>query len=69
MNHSLALVSHIICWSKSSVDSIVAVDDLYGFTDSSKTMLINSNTQIMKKVKVIYLKDLIESLAGSKFKK
>ncbi|MHB8065096.1 MAG: hypothetical protein ACYDG2_21180, partial [Ruminiclostridium sp.] len=69
MNHSLALVSHIICWSKPNFDGIKADDDLYGFTDSSKTILINSNAEMIKKVKVIYLKDMIENITGGKFKK
>lgn len=69
MNHSLALVSHIVCWSKSSLEQIKAYDDLYGFTDSSKTLLINSIGGITKTIKVIYLKDIIEDIACTKFKK
>lgn len=67
INHSLALVSHIICWSKSKSDQIQAYDDLYSFTDSNKTLLINSNNEITKKVKVIYLKNVIENITGGKF--
>ncbi len=69
MNHSLALVSHIVCWSKPNLEQIKADDDLYGFTNSSKTVLINASGGSKKTIKVIYLKEMIEEVACTKFKR
>lgn len=66
MNHSLKLVSHIICWKKNNrITEIKAIDGIYTFTDRNKEVLIGANGE---KVKVIYLKNVIEQISGGKFK-
>lgn len=69
MNHSLVFVSHIVCWDKPKIDQLQADDDMYVFTDLTKTLLINSSEGVSKKVKVIYLKDMIENITYGKFRK
>ncbi len=65
MNHSLQLVSHLICWQKPSFNDMYAIGGMYSFADSRKKVLIGETGN---KVKVIYLKDIIEKNTGGKFK-
>lgn len=65
MNHSLDLVSHIICWQKPSFNEMYAIGGMYSFSDSSKKLLVSETGN---KVKVIYLKEVIEKNTGGKFK-
>lgn len=65
MNHSLQLVSHLICWQKPSFSEMNAIDGMYTFSDSNKKILVGETGN---KVKVIYLKEVIEKNTGGKFK-
>ena len=64
MDHSLELVSHVICWKKPNILFIKALDGLYTFTDKNKSLLVSDSGN---KVKVIYLKDVIENMTGGSF--
>ena len=64
MDHSLELVSHVICWKKPNILFIKALDGLYIFTDKNKSLLVSDSGN---KVKVIYLKDVIENMTGGSF--
>lgn len=70
MNHSLMLVSHIVCWEKTKgLKEIKADDGHYVFEDDkTKDVLRSRDGDLIKKVKVIYLKDLIESICNSKYR-
>lgn len=70
MNHSLVLVSNIICWEKNEVIEIEAYDDTYVFTDNkNKNTLVSSEKigDITKEVNVMYLKEIIEEICNCKF--
>lgn len=67
MNHSLKLVSHIICWRKNNrITEIKIIYGIYTFTDRNEEVLIGASGE---KVKVIYLKNLIEQISRGNFKK
>ena len=72
MDHSLMLVSHIICWEKpkSSLKQIVAKDGVYDLKDINDQLYLICNDDCIEKiVKVIPLKPTIENFLNAKYKK
>lgn len=69
-NHSMMLVSHIVCWEKTKgLKEVVAEDATYYFDDNkTKDLLRSKDATTVKEVKVIYLKEIIESICECKFK-
>jgi len=63
LGHSLALVSHLVCWdfSKDITDEFIAKDGKYKLSKDKVYLLHNDKR---KKVKIVCLKDYVEELLG-----
>lgn len=64
MNHSMRFVTHLLCWERN--DSItMRTDNVEYEIDSTGNWLMYDNK---KRVKVLYLKEVIEDTVGGKFR-
>lgn len=64
MNHSMRFVTHLLCWDRNSVTTM-RTDNVEYEVDPKGNWLMYNNK---KRVKILYLKEIIEETVGGNFK-
>ena len=70
MKKSFSLVSHIISWEKpTNITFIETIDGKYSFNPEKSCLINCDDKSVIKKVKVLYLKDIIEEMYCEEYEK